>query len=96
MAESFAGFGSTMGDDEIVAVFDTEGSAYAAGIASVSWNETEAPDANGAGRGARERAERRWHSWPRPSEPFVPAGIASVMTTPAGSVEGPSFVSVMV
>ena len=48
MAESFAGFGSTMGDDEIVAVFDTEGSAYAAGIASVSWYETEAPDANGA------------------------------------------------
>ena len=56
VAESFAGFGSTMGDDEIVAVFDTEGSAYAAGIASVSWYETEAPDTNGAGRGARERA----------------------------------------
>ena len=27
VAESFAGFGSTMGDDPIVAVFDTEGSA---------------------------------------------------------------------
>ena len=31
-----------------------------------------------------------------PDEPFVAAGIASVMTTPAGTVEGPSFVSVMV
>ena len=29
------------------------------------------------------------------SEAVVPAGIASVITTPAGSVEGPPFVSVI-
>ncbi len=30
------------------------------------------------------------------SEPMVPAGIGSEMTTPAGTVEGPLFVSVIV
>ena len=30
------------------------------------------------------------------SEPFVPAGIGSESTTPAGSVDGPLFVTVIV
>ena len=30
------------------------------------------------------------------SEPVVPAGIVSVITTPAGSTDGPLFVTVIV
>ena len=94
VAESFAGFGSTMGDDEIVAVLDSKGSAYAAGIAIVSWYETEPPDTKGADVVHVNMPAAMTQS-ASTSEPFVPTGIASVTTTPAGSVDGPSFVSVM-
>ena len=94
VAESFAPFGSVIGGEVIVAVLASETSAELDGIASVSTYETEAPGASAAVVVHVNEAPRTQSV--SGSVGFVPAGIGSSITTPAGSVDGPMLVTVMV
>ena len=68
---------------------------YPAGIASVSWYEIEVPLPRGADVTQLNTPATIVQS-ASDSEPVVPAGIGSEMTTPAGWIEGPLFASVIV
>ena len=94
VAESFAPFGSAIGDDVIDAVLARVTSAESDGSASVSSYEMEAPGASAALVVHVNEAPRTQSG--SDSVGVVPAGIGSSITTPAGSVDGPLLVTVIV
>ncbi len=95
VAESFATVGSATGDDVIVAVFVTVAETYAGGSANVSMYATDVPTPSGADV-VQVKTPATIAQSGSVSAALVPAGIGSEMTTPAGSTEGPLFVSVIV
>ena len=79
----------------IVAVLTSDTSTESAGIASVSWYSTKAPGASGA-EVVQVKAPAAMTQSASDSDGVVPAGMGSSITTPAGSVDGPRFVTVIV
>jgi hypothetical protein len=77
------------------AVFTSVAGAYPEGTDSVSWYDLVAPDAMVAAV-VHVKTPAAIAQSASISDPTVPAGIASVNLTPAGSVEGPLFVIVIV
>ncbi len=95
VAESFAAFGSLIGNVVIVAVLTSDTSTELAGTASVSWYSTKVPGSSGAEVVQVNTPAARTQSG-SDSDGVVPAGMGSPTTTPAGSVDGPRFVTLMV
>ena len=96
VALSFDASGSvSTGEDVIDTVFTMVTINEAGGTASVSWNERDAPGAIGADV-VHVNVPAAIAQFGSDSEPFVPAGIGSESTTPAGTVDGPLLVTVIV
>ena len=95
VAELFPRFGSVIGLTVMVAVFTTVAGTYPDGTASVSWYDFVAPEAIVAAV-VHVKTPAAIAQSASVSDPTVPAGIVSVNLTPAGSVEGPLLVIVIV
>ena len=95
VAALFAATGSVIGNVVIVAVFTRVAAAKPADSVSVSWYDRDAPTASVVVVVHRKTPARIAQS-ASASLPTVPAGMLSVITTPAGSMSGPLFVTVIV
>ncbi len=94
VAELFAPFGSAIGVEVMDAVLTSETSAEFDGMASVSRYDTDSPGASATVVVHVNVAARTQSA--SVSEGVGPAGMGSFTTTPAGSVDGPTFVMVIV
>ena len=91
----FDASGSATGADVIDTVFTMVTINEAGGTARVSWYDREPPGAIGADV-VHVNVPAAIAQSASDSEPFVPAGIGSESTTPAGTVDGPLLVTVIV
>ena len=77
-------------------MFARVGSGYPADTASVSWKDTDPAEGARAAVVVQVNTPAAIAQFASSSEPMVLAGIESEITTPAGTVEGPWFVTVIV
>ncbi len=95
VAVLFAATGSVIGNVVIVAVFTRVAVAKPADSVSVSWYDLDAPTASVVVVVHRKTPAAMVQSG-SVSDPTVFTGIVSETTTPAGSMFGPLFVTVIV
>ena len=95
VAALFPATGSVIGNVVIVAVFTNVAVAKPADSVSVSWYDLDAPTASVLVVVHRKTPATMVQSGSA-SDPTVFTGIVSEITTPAGSMSGPLFVTVIV